>query len=153
MATSTSAGAKFYIGTTTEAENLSQFQADTYVQVKEVEDLGEFGDEATEVNYTTLDLNRVQRRKGSRDAGVLALTCIRDPLDAGQQAMIAASKEDDEYNVKIVADDAADGGTPTTFFMRTVIMSAKVNFSGADDMTRVTFQVGINSEILEVEAT
>ncbi|QTL03150.1 hypothetical protein J5J86_20720 [Aquabacter sp. L1I39] len=153
MATSTSAGAKFYIGTTTEAENLSQFQTDSYVQVKELEDIGEFGDEATEVNYTTLDLNRVQRRKGSRDAGVLALTCIRDPLDAGQQAMIAASKEDDEYNVKIVADDAANGGTPTTFFMRTVIMSAKVNFSGADDMTRVTFQVGINSEILEVEAT
>jgi hypothetical protein len=153
MSTSTSAGAKFYIGTTTAAENLSQFQADTYVQVKEVEDLGEFGDEATEVNYTTLEENRVQRRKGSRDAGVLTLVCIRDPVDSGQQAMIAASKEDDEYNVKIVADDAADGGTPTAFYMRTLIMSAKVNFSGADDMTRVTFQVGINSDILEVEAT
>lgn len=159
MALSTTAGARIFIGTTANATTLLQFEADTYVEVKYVEDLGEFGDEAAEVEFVAVNVDDVEstgrkmRFKGSRDAGVLNLVCGRDPLDNGQRALIAAEKNsDDEYNLKIVANDAPVGGTPTTFYMRVMVMSAKVNFSGADDVTRINFAIAINSAILEVEA-
>ena len=49
---STTAGAKIYIGTTVDAPNISAFKADSYTEIKEVEDLGEFGDESSEVEFT-----------------------------------------------------------------------------------------------------
>lgn len=153
MSLSTTSGAVISIGTTTEAANLTQYAADTYIAIKHVEDIGEFGDEAAEVEFVSVDFDaggaRKQRFKGSQDAGVITLVCGRDPLDAGQQALIAASRTEDEYNLKIVANDAPAGGTPSTFYMRVLVMSAKVNFSGADDVTRITFNLAINTEILE----
>ncbi len=121
--------------------------------MKEIEDVGEFGDEANAAEFTAMNFDagtaRTRRTKGARDAGVLTITCARDPLDAGQRAMINAEKTEDEYNFKVLASDAPSGGTPSTFFFRGLVMSAKVNFSGADDVTRITFQVAINTEILE----
>lgn len=154
MSISTTAGSAFYIGTTAAAANLTAFKADTYVELKEIEDVGEFGDEANAAEFTAINVDagnaRTIRAKGARDAGVLTITCARDPLDAGQRAMIAAEKDnDDDYNFKVVASDAPSGGTPSTFFFKGRVMSAKVNFSGADDVTRITFQVAINTEILE----
>lgn len=153
MSINTTAGSAFYIGTTTAAANLTAFKADTYVELKEIEDVGEFGDEATAAEFSAWNNGmgnpRLERAKGVRDAGVISITCARDPLDAGQRAMIDAEKTDDEYNFKVVASDAPSGGTPSTFFFRGLIMSAKVSFSSADDVTRITFQVAINTEILE----
>ena len=157
MSLNTTGGTGFYIGTTAAAANLTAFKADTYVEVKEIEDVGEFGDDASAAEFTSLKGTqgnpRTVRIKGAQDAGILTLTCGRDPLDAGQRAMIEAQKsgweEEDEFNFKVVASDAPAGGTPSTFFFRGQVMSAKVNFSGADDVTRITFQIAINSEILE----
>lgn len=152
MTTSTTAGAKFYIGTTAAAANLTAFKADTYVEVTEVEDLGEIGDEAEVVSYKVVGSGRVEKRTGTRDAGTLNLVCIRDPLDAGQRALIDASKTDSVYNLKIAVDDAPAGGTPSTFFFRASVSSAKVTFAGADDMTKIGFSLAITSEVLEEEA-
>ena len=45
MTISAASGSQFFIGTTTAAEALSQFLTDSYTEVGEVEDLGEFGHE------------------------------------------------------------------------------------------------------------
>jgi len=149
MAINTTAGAKIYIGTTAPAATLTTYAADTYTEIKEVEDLGEFGDESAEVEIQTIGDARKRRVKGPRDAGLLALVCLRDAQDAGQTALIAAEKTDLAYNLKIVADDAPTGGTPTTFFMKVMVMSAKLSFGGADQVTKITFGLAINTEILE----
>ncbi|MFG1282280.1 phage tail tube protein [Xanthobacter autotrophicus] len=155
MTASTSAGAKIYIGTTTaisfsnDAAALSAFEADTYTQVKEVEDLGEFGDESAEVTFATMEDSRTRRYKGTRDAGVLALVCGRDPLDAGQRAAIAAEKSQHAYNFKVLVNDAPVGGTPTIFYFRAKVMSAKVTFGTVDDIVKITFNLGIDSSIIE----
>ena len=149
MAINTTAGAKIFIGTTAAATSLTTYAADSYVEIKEVEDLGEFGDESAEVEIQTIGDARKRRVKGPRDAGLLALVCLRDAQDAGQTALIAAEKTDLAYNLKIVADDAPAGGTPTTFYMRVMVMSAKLSFGGADQVTKITFALAINSEILE----
>ncbi|HQS46925.1 MAG: hypothetical protein B7Y12_03825 [Rhizobiales bacterium 24-66-13] len=152
MGITATAGAKIYIGTTAAAANIAAYEADTYVEIKEVQDLGEFGDEAAEIEVTAVGDARKRRLKGTRDAGLLNLVCYRDPLDAGQQALIAAEKTADAYNLKIVADDAPIGGTPTTFYMKVLAMSAKLSFSGPDDVTSITFALAINSDILEETA-
>lgn len=155
MTVAAAAGSKIYIGTTaaidfaTDAGALTYFEADTYTEVKEVEDLGEFGDESAEITFGTIGDTRTRRFKGPRDAGVLALVCGRDPLDAGQQAVLAAEKVKDEYNLKIVANDAPVGGTPTTYYMRVLVMSAKNSFGAVDNVVRVTFNLAINSAIIE----
>lgn len=152
MSTSTTAGAKIYIGTTAAATNVTAFAADSYVEIKEVEDLGEIGDEAEIVSYKTVGDARVHKRTGSRDAGTLNLTCIRDPVDAGQRALIDASKTDGVYNIKIAVDDAPAGGTPTVFYFKATISTAKIAFGGADDITKANFAIAITSDIFEVEA-
>lgn len=148
MGLSTTSGARLYIGTTDPLSSSS-----TWTEIGHVEDIGEFGDESTEAEFIAVNyeggLSRKQRFKGSRDAGVLTLTCGRDPSDAGQRELLEAEKTEEEYNFKIVADDAPAGDTPTTFSMRVLVMSAKLNFSGADDVTRITFTLAINSEIFE----
>lgn len=152
MSLTTTSGAKIFIGTVAAAANLAQYEADTYKEIGYVEDLGEFGDESAEVEILTISDARKRRIKGSRDAGLLNLVCGRDPLDDGQRALIAAEKTEHEYNLKVVANDAPAGGTPSTYFMRVLVMSARLNFSGADDVTRINFALAINTDILEVTA-
>ncbi|MFG1221713.1 phage tail tube protein [Xanthobacter wiegelii] len=149
MTASTTAGAKIYIGTTAAAANLTAFEADTYTEIKEVEDLGEFGDESAEVEFTSIGDSRKRRYKGTRDAGVLELVCGRDPLDAGQIAALAAEQVKDAYNFKVVVNDAPVGGTPTTYYFRALVMSAKNSFGTVDNIVKVTFNLAINSAIIE----
>lgn len=158
MTVTTSNYAKIYIGTTaaitwtSDATALTAFAADTYTEITNVEDLGEFGDEAAAVEYATLGDGRKKRAKGTNDAGTFDLVCIRDSEDAGQQALIAAQKMRDEYNIKIVVNDAPAGGTPSTFYFRAMVMSAKVGVTSADNMTKLTCSIAINTAILEIEA-
>lgn len=154
----TAAGTKIYIGTTAainftnDAAALSAFQADAYVEIKNVEDLGEFGDESSEVTFAAIGDSRTRRAKGTRDAGVLALVCGRDPLDLGQQKALDAEKVKDAFNFKVVVNDAPAGGTPSVYYFRALVMSAKNAFGSVDNIVKVTFNLGINSAILEVVA-
>lgn len=152
MGISTTAGAKVYIGTTAAATNATQFAADTYVEIGSVEDIGEFGDESSEVTFSEVGSGRVRKRKGQRDAGTLTLICGRDAADAGQDALLAAEKTEGVYNIKVVADDAPTPGTPSTFYFKAIVLSARLNFGSADNITRVNFVLSIDSAILEIQA-
>lgn len=158
MAETTSSYAKIYIGTTavinwtSDTTALSAFTADTYTEIKGVEDLGEFGDEANPVEVTTLGDSRKRRLKGTNDAGTFDLVCIRNSDDAGQRAVIAAQKERDSYNIKVVVNDAPTGGTPSTFYFSALVMSSKVGVGSADNAVKLTATMAINTAILEVEA-
>src|SRR5690349_44957 len=109
MAITTASGSKVYIGPTrtSATDTLAEFKALTpWVLIGEVESLGEFGDQANDISFSAVGDARVRHLKGARDAGTLALTCGRDPLDAGQVALRAAQKTKYEYAFKIVAADA-----------------------------------------------
>ncbi len=151
MTIRTAAQSTISIGTTTAASTLQEYEADTYVEIGEVEDLGEFGDQANEVTFTAVGDARVRRLKGSRDAGTISLVVARDADDTGQQALKDALGTDSEYSLKIEGNDAPAGGTPSTFYMRVLVMSAKNNYGSVDNVVRTTYALAINSEILEVE--
>lgn len=154
MSISAASGSQLYLGTTTAAENLSQYLSDSYTLVGEVEDLGEFGDEAEAVTFASLADSRLQKLKGVRDAGTMAVVCGADDSDSGQAALIAAEADTLDYNVKIVLNDKQTiSGTPSEHYFRAKIMSKRTGVGSANNVVRKTFNVAINSEILSIAAT
>lgn len=154
MAVTTTSGAKIHIGSANGADSETEFEADTYTEIGEVQSFGEFGDESAAVTFAAIGDQRIRKLKGARDAGTLALVCGRDPLDAGQDALKTAEATKFEYNFKIVLADKPDsGGTDTTYYFRGLVMSKRDNLGQNDSVTMTTFNIGINSQIFEIEAT
>ena len=154
MTISAASGSRLFIGTTASAENLSQFLSDSFTEVGEVEDLGEFGDESEAVTFASLQDSRVRKLKGTRDAGTIAVVCGADDSDTGQDAMVVAEASSLDFNFKILLNDQLTiSGTPSEHYFRGKVMSKRLGVGSANNVVRRTFNVGINSEILEVPAT
>ena len=155
MTFQTAAGAIVSIGTTKPATVQADYEGDTFVEVGEVESIGEFGDQANAVNFTALRNSRVRKAKGARDAGMCAIVCGKDPMDVGQNALKAAQKTKFEYNIKIELADksAAVGAKNTVFYFRALVMSARDNPGNNENVVRTTYNLGINNEPLEIPAT
>jgi hypothetical protein len=150
MTINTASGSKVYIGTTASASTLTQFEADTYILVGEVENLGEFGDQSSEVTFAAIGDGRVRRSKGARDAGTMSVVVGRDPNDAGQAAMEAAEATNFNYNFKVVHADAInENWSDTIEYFRGLVMSKRTNVGTNDNVVRRTFNVGINTAIIE----
>lgn len=152
----TAAGCRFSIGTKTGADDETAYAADTYVEVGEIEDLGEFGDTFNNVTFTSLRDGRVRKYKGTADAGDIALVVGLDNGDAGQQAVKTAHKDRSkgDYNIKITLNDgdpdAATPIKPTTFYMRGKVMKNTVASGSADNVVKRNISVAINSDIIEI---
>ncbi len=155
----TASGSTISIGPATpvtganEAAIIAAYKALTFQPVSEVSNLGEFGDEASDVTFTSLSDARVRHLKGARDAGVLALVCGRDPLDLGQIALRAAERTNLAYAIRVVANDAPDeDGTPTEFYFHALVQSGKNSYGEADDVVTTTFNLGITTAVYEQTA-
>lgn len=154
MTVNTAGGSKLYIGTTQDAESVAEFEADSYIEVGEVEDLGQLGDESAEIQFTALADGRVRKLKGPKDAGTMGVICGADSSDEGQQAMVAAEAQIFDYNFKVeLNDELTIGGTPTTLFFRAKVMSKRRNIGNVSNVVRYNFNLGVNTEIWEVAAT
>lgn len=154
MTINSAGGSKIYLGTTAAADTVAEFEADTYQLVGEVEDLGEFGDESEEITFTALQDARVRKLKGPKNAGTIAVVAGDDPLDAGQDAMVAAEASSLDFNFKVELNDPVSlSGTPSVHYFRGKVMSKRLNVGNASNVVRRTFNVGINSAIYEVDPT
>jgi hypothetical protein len=159
MTITTATGAKYYIGGTTaidyttDAGAIAAFEALTWVEIKEVEDGGEFGDESADVTFQSLGDGRVRHLKGARDAGTIALVVGDDPLDPGQIAVRAAEKTKFQYNIKVEYEDAPSALYENSVdYFRGLVMSARKNVGTGDNVLRRTFSIGISTKILTVDA-
>lgn len=152
----TAAGCRFSLGTKIAADTQAEYEADTYVEVGEIEDLGEFGDTFSTANFTPLADGRVRKYKGTADAGDLTLVVGLDNGDAGQAAIKVAHKDRSkgDYNIKITLNDgnpdAVPAVLPTTFYMRGKVMNNTVAPGSADNVVRRNITIGINSDIIEI---
>lgn len=152
----TAAGCRFSIGSKNGADTEAAYKADTYVEVGEIEDLGEFGDTFSSVTFTSLRDGRVRKYKGTADAGDLTLTIGLDNGDKGQESLKTAHKDRTrgDYNIKVTLNDgdpdAATPILPTTFYMRGKVMNNTVAAGAADNVVRRNVTIGINSEIIEI---
>ncbi len=152
MAIASSTGTKIYIGpVNSTADDKSQYVGLSYTEIKEVESIAAFGDQASTVTFTSLGDARVRKRKGVRDAGDVNVVVANDPLDSGQLAAIAAQLTSDTYAFKVVLQDAADSNdTDSTFYFRASVSSARLEVGAANAMVRRTFVLLIDSEVVEV---
>lgn len=153
MTVHTASETKVYIGPTTVAADAAAYAALTWVEIGEVQSLGEFGDAANDVTFTSLSDGRVRHLKGARDAGVVALVVGRDPLDTGQIAVRAAERTKFSYAFKIVAADALDANdTDSIFYFHALVQSARDNFGENDSVVTTAMSLGITTAIIEVPA-
>lgn len=154
----TAAGCRLGFGTKTPATTEAEYEADTYADVGEIEDLGEFGDTFSNVNFTSLSNGRVRRYKGTADAGDMTLIVGLDNGDAGQRAVAQAHKDRSKgnYNVKVTLNDGDPNAVPpvlpTTFYFGVKVMNNTVSPGAADNVVRRNITLGINTDILEVIA-
>lgn len=154
MTISTTAGATISIGPANAvAANEAAYVALTYVDIGEVESLGDFGDTSNLVNFTSLSDARVRKLKGSRDAGELALVVGNDPEDAGQIALQAAEATKFTYAFKVeLADMPEPGGTNTVIYFRALVNGANFSVGEADNVVRRNFALPIDSALVVVPA-
>jgi len=148
MTISTSAGITFSIGP---AQAVTAFADDTaaitalsalvYTEVGEIEDAGEIGDEAATQNFTALGNRRVRKVKTTFDAGTQSLTLGLDRADAGQIAMKAALKSDDNYAFKITYPD----GEVDYYIGQVTIFRDQIG--AADAIRKATAAIAINSAV------
>ena len=155
MTVQTGSGATIAIGTTTAADDAAEFAADTYTEIGEVSDSGQFGDTRQIVTWQSLADGRVRKARGSADAGDMTITVGFDGSDAGQAAVKAAfavsSQTADEFNFRVQLNDGTV--TPTTFYFRARVTSRPMQSITADGIVQMQFTLAINSAIVEVDAT
>lgn len=160
MAVSKTAGARFYIGPVLNPDTvgaMSEASALTYFEgisggdwdeVGEIESFGDLGDNSEVATFASVADRRVRKFKTTRDAGTMTIVCGKDELDDGQLAMIAAEKTDFNYAFKLVYNDAADEtASPTTDYFGGMVMSRPSNIGGVQDITKRTFNLGVNTAI------
>lgn len=147
-------GAKIHICETAQSSEptLTEYQALTWVEIKEVETLGTFGDTAEEIAFTALGDARKRRLKGARDAGSLDMTMGADYSDAGQVALIAAEKTIHDYAFKVVFNDAPQGGTPSERYFIAAVASASESVESANSTLMLNCSLWVNSGITRVDA-
>lgn len=161
MAIHKTGGARLYISPTTvnpdalqdldEEALLLFFDAiDDWVEVEETENLGDIGDTAEVISFMTINRDRVRKLKGPRDAGQQTVVVGRDPLDDGQEAMIAAEKTDFNYPFRMVLNDArAAEYSNSELFYAGLVSSRPTNLGPNNQVTTRTFNIEINTAVLE----
>jgi hypothetical protein len=149
MAIASTTGAKIYIGPVTAAATVSAYAALSYTEIKNVESISEFGDQAAAVNFTSLSDSRVRKRKGVKDAGDITVVCGHDPLDPGQLAVLTAEGTDFAYAIKVVLADGADANdTDSTFYFHALVMSERLNIGSANEIIKRNFVLAIDTAVL-----
>lgn len=154
MSIHTNAKSRLYIGTANNTiSDLTDFEAETWLEIKEVEDIGEFGVEGSEQTFLSLADGYVRKLKGSLNSGTVEVVAARDPSDEGQNRARAAAGDWFKYPFKVELNDKPEPtGTNTIFYFRAPVMSAKSNYGNADNIVKTTFALSIDGQILEVPA-
>lgn len=152
MTVGTASGAKLFIGgpNSNRESLLADYIADSYIEVGEVEDLGEFGDTSEGIKFTALSDGRTRTFKGPRDAGEMPIVVGDDVTDEGQIAMEAAEGTPYDYNFYVELNDALTiGGDNSKHYFIGKVMSKRRNVGNASNVVRRNFAVGINSAITD----
>ena len=136
------------------AATQSAFEAETYLEVAEITDLGEFGSEFSTITHVSLADRLVRKFKGTEDPGSLPLQLGYDPDDTGQNQCKAALASDNEWAFKVTLNDAGTGSpsSPTTFFFRARVMSFRRQIGSPESVVGATCNIGINTRPIEVAA-
>lgn len=152
------AGAKVSIGQPLASKTTNfveaDFAAQSWVNIGWLESIGQIGDEATEITFDAIDAARTQKLKGTRNAGNMELVAAVDVDDDGQATLRGAETEDYDYAFRVEFDDMPSGGSsPSYRYFIAKVMSARDQLDGANNVVRLNATLGINSNVVVVDAT
>ena len=155
----TGAGAIFSIGTSTAATIQSEFEADTYTAIGELESIDEISRERNPVEFASLQDRRTRVARGVEAVSIISGTYAHDAADDGQAAMTLAyetvSLSADNFNFRI---QFADGPGPdattdgTTLYFRGPVLKLSLQSIDNQNVIRRAFSIARNSEWIEVES-
>lgn len=150
------AGSALYIGDEMSAPSgdvaESDFSAVTWTEIKPLESIGSIGDTSETVSINVIGVGRVQKIKGTRDAGTMQVVAALDYSDAGQAAVLAAEATPYNYAFRLVFNDAPAGGTPSERMFVAVVLSAAEQLDDANNVMKLNISLGVNSSIARIAA-
>lgn len=145
-------GSKLFIGTTA-----TNGASDSYTQVAEIINMGEFGRVYAPITYDSLSNRNTIKFKGQRDDGNMQLQLGKaDVTDAGQVAIKVALDNDQDFNFKVELNDSSEvtGATPTTFIFKAKVMSYTTNIGAPNNVVSSSCSLALTSgSIIETLAT
>lgn len=151
------AGSKFWIGQALSEQVAdfveNDFDSQSWVEVGFVESIGPFGDEASSVKFDAVGQARTYKLKGNRDAGDMQVVCAINYGDYGQATLRAAEKTSDNYAFRVEFNDKPAGGSTNSYrYFIGLVMSAREQLDGANNVMKLNTTVGINSNIVRTNA-
>ena len=153
MSINTGAGTRIYIGPRLTADlpkdhaaAITLLAALVYVEVGEVESIGDYGDTINDVTFSALASGRATHLKGLADAGTVELSIGFDAGDAGQLALVTAFLDRSQFDYPIKVE-YVDG---LVDYFAAKVMSNKKTGVSVESVVKRTVTLGINSEIYEV---
>lgn len=130
------------------AQTGTAYAALTFIEIGEVDNVGEFGPESSTQSRTALKDGIVRKRKGPRNFGALPLQMAHVPGDEGHEALIAAEDSPDPVSFCVTHGDG------TKEYFRGLVMSYKRNPGGAESGTAMSStNIEIDSAIVTVYPT
>lgn len=146
----TFADAKLEIGTTAIVDRsaadggLADFEADIYIEIEGLHDMGDLGAEANVINFELVTDKWSKKSKGLRNAGDPAVVVERRAGAPGQTAMRAAEQTKFFYNFRLTLADAESATvTNTVYYFSALVIGANNQFGGVEDFVTETYVLGI----------
>jgi len=128
----------------------------TYEQIRPIQSIGAFGTSFESVTFDDICTGLRTKIKGINDNGEMEIVAAFDDTNDGQTAAVAAAKDTStgNYNFKVTLPNKQNStGTDAIFYFSGKVMSANTTAGGASDIVTRTFNIGINTEIVEVAST
>ena len=128
----------------------------TYEQICPIQSLGAFGTTFESVTFDDLCTGLRTKIKGINDNGEMEVVAGYDDTNDGQEKAVTAAKDKSTANwhFKVTLPNKQNPtGTDAVFYFSGKVMSATVTPGTASDVVTRTFNIGINTEIVEVAST
>ena len=157
--TDTFAGARLSMGTTAPIDYTSDssaqtaFEADDYLEIHDVSNVGEIGSAANIVTFPVVSDDFVRKSKGTRNAGDPVIVVGRISDDPGQMRVRAGERTKFYYNFMLELADAVDEHhTDTVIYFRALVGGVPNQFGGNEDFVTESYALGIYPRPLIIES-
>lgn len=116
-----------------------------WVEIGEIDDIGEYGEEDSILSRTPLKTGTVQKLKGGTDFGTLPLQMAMVPGDVGHVALKAARASKNAYSIKVTYQDG------TKDYFRALVTSYKKSIGSSENFTKASTALAITSATTTVD--
>jgi hypothetical protein len=149
----TTSGTKFYISTTAAAstvDDVAGYEALTFTEVKEVEDIGNLGDVSSEVTGAAIGDSRIRKAKCAQcrddesSASIGAARCRANGIDRRRKNLRQLCVQDQPPPAT---------GTAEIQYFRGLVMSNELRLGTNDNIRRRAYNIGVNSAVTIDPAT